>query len=291
MKQSRAREIDPVPENRPSAPSSTAGVDADDDESSIPSPEVRAADAGDVSDMLEPKAAGPSILRLTDTDKVKQKEKKVKATGEGRDQEAAPELPEGRGCQGPEGGDGEGPSGGYGGPAKTCPDIRRAGCQGRVCIHGGSGQALGLEGQRSQRPARGSCRRTETSSPSSRWIPLSRRSLRRSRPRERSPWPTRARIGCRPPSEEEQIEQLLANEEWNTVKTKKSTKKKGGPTETQAHADSAVTAPQQVTPVVSQPVVTKSQKAKTSKPAFSQQSSFAALSTEEPEEVEEEWDV
>ena len=49
-----------------SAPSSTAGVDADDDQSpATTSPLVEAAD---VSDMLEKPLAGPSVLRLTNTE-------------------------------------------------------------------------------------------------------------------------------------------------------------------------------------------------------------------------------
>ncbi|KAK0729334.1 hypothetical protein B0T21DRAFT_292555 [Apiosordaria backusii] len=80
VKQSRAQIIDEkAKEPKISAPSSTAGVDADDDASSAASPEVKPAGAGDVSDMLEPKASGPSVLRLTDTEKVKpKKEKKAK---------------------------------------------------------------------------------------------------------------------------------------------------------------------------------------------------------------------
>ncbi|KZF26443.1 hypothetical protein L228DRAFT_12590 [Xylona heveae TC161] len=49
---------------RLSAASSTAGADADDDLSPAVSPAVR---AGDVSDMLEAPAAGPSVLRLTES--------------------------------------------------------------------------------------------------------------------------------------------------------------------------------------------------------------------------------
>lgn len=82
VKQSRAQVSDAAAADEPkfSAPSSTAGADADDDESSTPSPEIKAVDASGVSDMLEPKAPGPSVLRLTDTDKEKpKKEKKSKA--------------------------------------------------------------------------------------------------------------------------------------------------------------------------------------------------------------------
>lgn len=72
VKQSRAAEaadINPVKEEQPSAPSSTGGVDADDDASPIASPEVPPTDSAGVSDMLEPAPSGPSVLRLTDTEK------------------------------------------------------------------------------------------------------------------------------------------------------------------------------------------------------------------------------
>lgn len=86
VKQSRANQIDglaPEKAEKASAPSSTGGVDADDDQSPITSPDVAPADgptqAGDVSDMLEAAPAGPSVLRLTDTEPKKQKQKAAKA--------------------------------------------------------------------------------------------------------------------------------------------------------------------------------------------------------------------
>lgn len=79
VKQSKAQEISEVQAGKISVPSSHAG-DADDDLSSQASPVVVAADSRDVSDMLEPTAPGPSVLRLTDTDSVKKpKERKQKA--------------------------------------------------------------------------------------------------------------------------------------------------------------------------------------------------------------------
>ncbi|KAI0098757.1 hypothetical protein GGR51DRAFT_537383 [Nemania sp. FL0031] len=76
IKQSKAQEIIP---DKISAPSSTTG-DADDDLSPQASPVVVAADSQGVSDMLEPVAPGPSVLRLTGTDSVKKpKERKAKA--------------------------------------------------------------------------------------------------------------------------------------------------------------------------------------------------------------------
>lgn len=77
VKQSHAQEAD-TPVAQQSAPSSAAG-DADDDLSSAASPQAAPADTTGVSDMLESPSAGPSVLRLTDTDKVKAKPKKEKA--------------------------------------------------------------------------------------------------------------------------------------------------------------------------------------------------------------------
>ncbi|KAH7162999.1 hypothetical protein B0J13DRAFT_615605 [Dactylonectria estremocensis] len=79
VKQSRANKINVAAEEKESAPSSTTGADADDDQSPITSPEVGPAVAGDVSDMLEATAARPAVLRLTDTAPKQQKPKAAKA--------------------------------------------------------------------------------------------------------------------------------------------------------------------------------------------------------------------
>ncbi|KAI2472107.1 hypothetical protein F4781DRAFT_29865 [Annulohypoxylon bovei var. microspora] len=78
VKQSKAQEISEVQAGKISVASSHAG-DADDDLSSQASPVVAAVDGRDVSDMLEPTSSGPSVLRLTDVDSVKPKERKQKA--------------------------------------------------------------------------------------------------------------------------------------------------------------------------------------------------------------------
>lgn len=80
VKQSKAKAIsDDKEAGKVSAPSSTAGIDADDDQSSVASPSVSAADATGVADMLEQPAAGPSVLRLTGTEEKQQKPKQTKA--------------------------------------------------------------------------------------------------------------------------------------------------------------------------------------------------------------------
>ncbi|KAH6689142.1 hypothetical protein F5X68DRAFT_77710 [Plectosphaerella plurivora] len=82
VKQSRAAEpletkAEPEVEAAPASPEvEAADVDSS---SAAASPEVAAADPSGVSDMLEPTSSGPSVLRLTDTDKVKQKAKVTKA--------------------------------------------------------------------------------------------------------------------------------------------------------------------------------------------------------------------
>lgn len=80
VKQSKAKEISEVATiGKLSSPSSTAGVDADDDQSPITTPSISAADPAGVSDMLEQPTQGPSVLRLTDTAEKQQKPKQSKA--------------------------------------------------------------------------------------------------------------------------------------------------------------------------------------------------------------------
>ncbi|KAF4332416.1 hypothetical protein FBEOM_13768 [Fusarium beomiforme] len=81
VKQSRANKVAGAVEEKESAPSSTTGADADDDQSPVTSPDVgpAVAVAGDVSDMLEAAPARPTVLRLTDTEPKKQNKKTPKA--------------------------------------------------------------------------------------------------------------------------------------------------------------------------------------------------------------------
>ncbi|KHO00073.1 uncharacterized protein MAM_01996 [Metarhizium album ARSEF 1941] len=84
VKQSRANQLySNVVQEKPT----DTGAEADDDRSSVESPvespqespEARPVDASGISDMLEPAAAGPSVLRITDADKQKEKLKTTKA--------------------------------------------------------------------------------------------------------------------------------------------------------------------------------------------------------------------
>lgn len=85
VKQSKAKDLtqetpaDNGKESAPSAPSSTAGIDGDDDQSSAASPIVATADPTGVSDMLEQPGSGPSVLRLTDTAEKQQKPRQAKS--------------------------------------------------------------------------------------------------------------------------------------------------------------------------------------------------------------------
>ncbi|KAI3397848.1 hypothetical protein diail_10249 [Diaporthe ilicicola] len=85
VKQSKAKDIGPETPadsgkaSAPSAPSSTTGIDGDDDQSSAASPIVSAADPTGISDMLEQPSSGPSVLRLTDTAEKQQKLRQAKS--------------------------------------------------------------------------------------------------------------------------------------------------------------------------------------------------------------------
>jgi len=84
VKQSRAQEKEVTREFDGGNASSATGGDADDDRSPIDSPEFGATNLtpvanGDISDMLEPAASGPSILRVTEpTNPVRPKKENVK---------------------------------------------------------------------------------------------------------------------------------------------------------------------------------------------------------------------
>ncbi|KAK3900303.1 hypothetical protein C8A05DRAFT_45831 [Staphylotrichum tortipilum] len=307
VKQSRAQIIDDKPEEaKVSAPSSTAGADADDDESLTPSPVVKAADASGVSDMLEPKAAGPSVLRLTDTDKAKPKEKKAKA----------PEKVETK---------------------KQRQNRQKAEAAKALRDETEKQRLIDMEAQRRQariaegRPAKdGSAFMAAQAKQSSAWTGNGANGSASSngdflpvQPLDtfdtssytdvsvtKAAAPVKAPAAAAPktnpadswiatlPSEEEQMEMLRGEESWNTV-TKKPKKKREAaapespidsePTVVQAEPAAKARAPTNGASAAAAAAPKKQQ----AKAGFSQQSSFAALSTnDEPEgEDENEWDV
>jgi hypothetical protein len=297
VKQSRAQIIDDkADQTKVSAPSSTAGADADDDESSTPSPEIKAVDAAGVSDMLEPKAAGPSVLRLTDTDKVKpKKEKKAKVpekveTKKQRQNrqkaEAAKALREETEKQ-----------------RKADMEAQRR--QARIAegrpAKDGSG-FMAAQAQRSAWTGNGVNGSTSSNATNGGFLPVqpldtfdTSSYTDVSVPKSATPVKTNPADSwiATLPSEEEQMEMLRDEEAWNTVTTKKTSKKKKEPA-TESPADSEPTVIQQQ-PAAKPRAASNGASAAPKKPikAFSQQSAFAALSTnDEPEGDEEnEWDV
>ncbi|KAK4044512.1 hypothetical protein C8A01DRAFT_42694 [Parachaetomium inaequale] len=301
VKQSRAQIIDDKADQvKVSAPSSTAGVDADDDESLTPSPEMKAADASGVSDMLEPKAAGPSVLRLTDTDKAKsKKEKKAKEpekieTKKQRQNrlkaEAAKALREESEKQ-----------------RKVDMEAQRRQAriaEGRAAKDGSAFMAQaqqqsawtgnGANGSSSSNATNGGFLPVQpldtfdTSSYTDVSVPKNE-APSKAAPSSKSNNPADSWISTLP-SEEEQMEMLRDEEAWNTVSTKKTNKKKKEAT-AESPVDSEPTVVQ-AQPVAKPAAASNGVSAAPKKPAFSQQSSFAALSANEPEgEEENEWDV
>ncbi|KAL2017547.1 hypothetical protein VTK56DRAFT_1981 [Thermocarpiscus australiensis] len=296
VKQSRAQTIDDAAgENTMvSAPSSTAGVDADDDESSTASPEVKAADAGDVSDMLEPKAAGPSVLRLTDTDKVKAKQEKknkapekveTKKQRQNRQKaEAAKALREETEKQ-----------------RKIDMEAQRRQAriaEGRPAKDGSSFMAA--QAQKSVWTGNGVSDGSESSATHGEYVPVqpldtfdTSSYTDVSAPKSATSAKNNAESWMASlPSEEEQMEMLRGEEAWSTVTTKKSSKKKKeAPAESPVDSEPTVVQSQTISKPRSMNGVTPTS-GKPAKP-FTQQSAFAALSTsDEPEpEAENEWDV
>jgi len=299
VKQSRAQIIeDKAEQSKVSAPSSTAGADADDDESLTTSPVVTAADASGVSDMLEPKAAGPSVLRLIDTDKAKPKKEKkakepekvetkkqrqnrqkadlAKALREETEKERKVDMEaqrrlarisEGRAAK-----DGSAFT-----AAQSKPSIWTANG-----ANGSSGSNNGTTGEKL--PVQ-HLDTFDTGSYTDVSVP-------------KIPTPVKTNPAdswiATLPSEEEQMEMLRGEESWNTVSTKKVNKKKKDTVAAESPVDSEPTV------IPSEPAAKPAAPSnganaapkKQVKPAFTQQSSFAALSTnDEPEGEENEWDV
>ncbi len=286
VKQSRAEEGLNVPVEKPSAPSSHAG-DADDDLSPPTSPATGPTNGQDVSDMLEPSAPGPSVLRLTDTDAVKPKERKTKQPAEVvetkkqrqnrkkaeaakasreeaekvrkvqlEQQRRTARIAEGRAAK-------DGST--FGANQKNAWDQKPT--------NGDSVQPLDtFEKQRPQPKAE-----SAKSAPA-----------KDKKQENADPWLSGV------PSEEEQMEMLRQEESWNEVKTKKKGKKKDPALEASANpvaltngtnGASAATNNKTLAPSVGstkRPIITSSS------------SSFAALTPEETDDnddVEKEWDV
>ena len=301
VKQSQAQEIhEPADGAKASAPSSTAGIDADDDQSSAASPSLGAVEAGGVSDMLDKPAPGPSVLRLTDTEEKKplrekkqktpepveskkQRQNRKKAEAAKAEREAAEKerqvkleaqrrlarQSEGR-------------------PAKDGSAFVAA----QAATNAWAGNSNGIGGK------------TNGQSGTNGFLPVQPldtaepKAAPTGKPKSSSSFNKAEDWMTSLPSEEEQMEMLRKEEEeWNTVTAKpRKSKKKDGAAENQ---DENTTPPEPAAvPAAAAPPAKKPQPvtsgASKTKPAFKQQSSFAALSTDTgaaDNEEEEEWDV
>ncbi|KAK3330145.1 hypothetical protein B0H66DRAFT_47321 [Apodospora peruviana] len=296
VKQSRARE-EKAEDSKASAPSSNAGADADDDESPIASPEMQAADVAGISDMLEPEASGPSVLRLTDTDKVKQKEKKAKAPekAETKKQRQNRQKAEAAKLERRE----------TEKQRQVALEAQRRLArisEGRAAKDGSAFMAAAAKPAQSVWTGNGNGINSSSNSSVTNgdYVPVqpldtfdTSSHTDVSLPQESTPPAKKGENWISSlPSEEEQLEILRGEEAWSTVKTKKAgkTKKKDAQGFDSANESESAAA----VPATSQPIVAKAPKSNGTRPtvSFSQKSSFAALSTnDEPEEVEKEWDI
>lgn len=312
VKQSRAQETDAAPKApaKVSAPSSTTGADADDDQSPIASPEFTAVDSRDVSDMLkQPSSSGPSVLRLTDTDKAakpnnkKTKSPEVKETKKQRQNRAKAEAARlAREAEEAER------------KVKLEQQRRTARiAEGRAAKDGSS--FTNAAAPKNNAWAANSVHGTHGTSSigSSEFIPVqpldtydaanqtdASKASAPSVDKSSDNWVSSL------PSEEEQLSLLQDEDSWNTVTSKKTRRKtkenvtsdSNSVSNDTSSVTSSVNKPQKAVPATQQAVVTTSQsKPQTAKgsgrsSAFAHQSSFAALSNDmEDQEQEQEWDV
>lgn len=284
IKQSRAREIDAAQvQTKTSTPSSTTG-DADDDLSEANSPVVPAADGRDVSDMLEQTAPGPSVLRLTDTDAVKQKQKKEKKlevveTKKQRQNRKKAEAAKAQRAQDEL-------------ERKKLEEAQRRQsriAEGRAAKDGSAFMAANKDNAWNPKPTNGDAPATVQ--------PLD---TYEQKPAPAAPKPAAAAAPAKQtsgtwmssmPSEEEQLKMIQDEEAWNEVTSKKKKSK-------QPVADSpAASTPAEngVSTSASAAAAQAPANGKQSKPLLTSNSSFAALTPDETandeSEVEEEWEV
>ncbi|KAH6610454.1 hypothetical protein Trco_000474 [Trichoderma cornu-damae] len=314
VKQSKANKTKAAPaapEAVPSAPSSN-GADADDDESPVVlSPAAGPVDAGGVGDMLEPAPAGPSVLRLTDTEPKKQKKQKApknpepaetkkqrqnrkkaeaaKAAREETEKERkALEEKQRRTARIAEGR-----------AAKDGSEFMAA-VNGNKSVWDGANGANGANGAAAskddaslyapldtfEKPAQKTAadKPTPASASASASAPIPKKEAALSQ--LESSWISAL------PSEEEQMEMLKEeSDEWNTVKSKSSKKSKKAPSVESGEETAQVRSAAQP----KQPAEANAKKSTKPVAAKNFGGSFSALTTKdddaEEEEAEEEWDV
>ncbi|KAI4869982.1 hypothetical protein F4820DRAFT_316974 [Hypoxylon rubiginosum] len=284
VKQSKAREISDIASGKTSVPSSHAG-DADDDLSPQASPVVEAVNGQDVSDMLEPVPAGPSVLRLTDVDSVKKpKDRKQKApevveTKKQRQNRKKAEAAKAAREQEEK-------------ERKVLMEQQRRTAriaEGRAAKDG-SAFVANTKNAWNEKPTNGDGtfqpldtfeqqKKAEVVKPSTKSAAVATQE-------QSDPWVSGV------PSEEEQMELLRQEDSWSEVKTKKKGKKRDASVETPTPSAQAVNGAGNVaTAPAAKPAAPVNG---TKKPILvSSNSSFAALTPEETDDNEEEkeWDV
>lgn len=298
------------------APKASPPSDGDDNASSAASPEVTAADAGDVSDMLErPSSTGPSVLRLTDTDKAfTKKAKKAKAAEQAAEtkkqrqnkakveaakiarEEAEAERKVKLEAQRRLARISEGRPAKDGSSFTNASQPKSSAWTGANGTNGTSSDSALTNGDFIPvQPLDTFDAPTSTQAPASKPEPKS--SIAAPVAKSNNNWMSSL------PSEEEQMSLLTDADNWATVESKKSRKKSGKVTSDNENSSvtSSVTKPQQVVPEVNEPVMIDSSKTRrqsATKPAsarptnvFGKQSSFAALSNDDDAQEEQEWDV
>ncbi|KAK7976715.1 hypothetical protein PG990_008561 [Apiospora arundinis] len=287
VKQSRAREIE-AQEEKISVPSSTTG-DADDDLSETNSPEVVAADSRDVSDMLEPTASGPSVMRITDTDAVKakkQKEKKEEIVESKKQRQNRKKAEAAKAARQEEEVE-----------RKKLEEAQRRQAriaEGRAAKDGSAFMAAANKESVWKPKAE-----EEESSKLVELLDTTEQKPAAKASKPSAPKPVAAPSNIQDswisavPSEEEQIKLLQDEDSWNEVTSKKSKKGKKASDSTTNLAsteDLPSTAAPAAAPATKAPVNGHS---KSTKPALTSNSSFAALTPDEPadDEIEEEWEV
>lgn len=288
IKQSRAREIE-VPDDKVSVPSSTTG-DADDDLSETNSPEVTAADSRDVSDMLEQTSPGPSVMRITDTDAVKakkQKEKKAEIVESKKQRQNRKKAEAAKAARQEDEAE-----------RKKLEEAQRRQArvaEGRAAKDGSAFMAAAnKESVWKPKPEEESSKLVEL-------LDTEEKKPAAPKPAPKTASPVAPKTATSTtskdswmsavPSEEEQMKLLQDEDSWNEVTTKKNKRGKKVNDMSASTENVAETATQAAAPAPKAPV---NGNIKSTKPALTSNSSFAALTPDETtddNDIEEEWEV
>ncbi|KAH6961039.1 hypothetical protein DER45DRAFT_184831 [Fusarium avenaceum] len=282
VKQSRANKVAVAAEEKESAPSSNAGADADDDQSPVTSPEVTpaVAVAGDISDMLEPVPARQTVLRVTSAEPKKENKKapKVEAPVESKKQRQNRKKAEAAKAAREESEK----------ERKVLEEKQRRSArvaEGRAAKDGSQFTAAQNKSSAWKEGAPKAPEPATASQTNGFHQPLDTFE-KASSSTATAPKTTGSKWIESLPSEEEQIQLLQDDDEWNTVKTKSKKAAKSAPSAGSSDEAAARPAVQPKQPTGPN---------KVSQPSQSY-GSFTALTTkdnaaDEEEEEEEEWDV